>query len=112
MNTIVQQKTYRLFISLDKIITGFPKKDRYGLGLKLENTCLFMLEQIITAEQIAPVLKDRSLIEVSVKAEVLKILLRLCMEKRLIKETVYFSLSALIIEIGKMIGGWRKSLRE
>jgi hypothetical protein len=112
MNTIVLQKTYHLYQSLNKIVSRFPKKDRYGLGLKLENNCLTLLEQIIMAEQTMPVLKDRALIESSVRIEILKILLRLTMEKQLIKETVYFSLASLIIEIGKMIGGWRKSLRQ
>lgn len=81
------------------------------MGLKLDNSCLLLLEEIITAEQAIPVLKDKALLAASVKSEVIKILLRLAMEQKLIKETNYFAWSAMLIEIGKMIGGWKKSLR-
>ena len=92
-------------------IARFPKLDRYCLGLKLDNACLLLLEEIITAEQAAPVLKDRALLAASVKAEIIKVFLRLSMEQKLIKETNYFAWSAMLLEIGKMIGGWKKSLR-
>ena len=58
-------------------IARFPKLDRYCLGLKLDNACLLLLEEIITAEQAAPVLKDRALLAASVKAEIIKVFLRL-----------------------------------
>ena len=112
MDTIILQKTYHLYQWLDKIIDSFLKRERYSLGVKLENHCLSLLEEIVTIEQVPPVLKDQSLIRASVKLQVLKLLVRLTMEKKLIKPTVYFSLSSLMIEIGKMIGGWRKSLRK
>lgn len=111
MNTILLQKTCVLYNQLSQHITRFPKLERYSLGLKLDNTCLLLLEEIITAEQTVPVLKDKALLEASVKSEVVKILLRLAMEQKLIKETNYFAWSAILIEIGKMIGGWKKSLR-
>ena len=111
MNTILLQKSCDLYRHFEKLILQFPKKDRYGLGLKTENSILRLIEFIITAEQTVPVLKCRALIDASVKSETIKILLRLAMEKRLIKETNYFALSEKLIEIGKMIGGWRRSLQ-
>ena len=111
MNTILLQKTYGLYNQLSQHIARFPKFERYGFGLKLDNSCLLLLEQIITAEQTTPILKDKALLEASVKAEIITCLLRLAMEQKLIKETNYFAWSAALIEIGKMIGGWKKSLR-
>ena len=111
MNTILLQKTYGLYNQLSQHIARFPKFERYSLGLKIDNSCLLLLEQIITAEQTMPVLKDKALLEASVKAEIIKILLRLALEQKLIKETNYFAWSAMLIEIGRMIGGWKKSLR-
>lgn len=111
MNTILLQKTYLLYNQLSQHIARFPKLERYSLGLKLDSACLILLEEIITAEQTIPVLKDKALLEASVKTEIIKIFLRLAMEQTLIKETNYFSWSAMLIEIGKMIGGWKKSLR-
>lgn len=111
MNTILLQKTYGLYLQLSQQIARFPKLERYGLGLKLDGACLQLLESIIAAEQTAPVLKDKALLEASVKAELIKLLLRLALEQKLIKETNYFAWSAILVEIGKMIGGWKKSLR-
>jgi hypothetical protein len=111
MNTILLQKTYGLYNQLSQHIARFPKFERYGLGLKLDNSCLLLLEQIITAEQTTPVLKDKALLEASIKTEIIKIFLRLALEQKLIKETSYFAWSSMLIEIGRMIGGWKKSLR-
>lgn len=111
MNTILLQKTYELYRQLSMHIAAFPKFDRYSLGLKLDGACLQLIEGIITAEQSEPVLKDKALIEASVQNELVKIFLRLTLERRLIKETNYFVWSGVLLEVGKMIGGWRKSLR-
>jgi len=111
MNTILLQKTYGLYCQLSQHVARFPKMERYSLGLKIDDSCLRLLEEIITAEQTTPILKDKALLGASIKAEILKLFLRLSMEQKLIKETNYFAWSAALIEIGKMIGGWKKSLR-
>ena len=41
----------------------------------------------------------------------IKLLVRIAQEKKLIAATNYFRLSGMSEEMGKMIGGWRKSLR-
>lgn len=111
MNTALSQKTTVLYLQLSALATKMPKIERYSLGLKLDNTCLTLIEDIIMAEQALPIFKDKPLQEASAKCEILKIFLRLILEKKLIKETNYFAWSADLVEIGKMIGGWRKSLR-
>ena len=111
MNTVLSQKTTTLYLQLSTFAIKLPKFDRYSLGLKIDNTCLILIENIISAEQALPIFKDKPLQEAGVKCEILKILLRLALEKKLLKETNYFSYSESLIEIGKMLGGWRKSLR-
>jgi hypothetical protein len=110
MNTPLSQKSTNLYLQLSALSIKMPKIERYSLGLKLDNFCLALIEDIIMAEQTLPVFKDKPLQEASVKCEILKIFLRLALEKKLIKETNYFAWSADLVEIGKMIGGWRKSL--
>jgi len=111
MNTILLQKTYKLYRQLSQHIARFPKLERYSLGLKIDNTCLALLEAVIAAEQSVPILKDKALGEASVKVKIIKICLRLSLGQKLIKKTNYFSWLAMLMEIGKMIGGWKKSLR-
>lgn len=110
MNSILCQKCYDLFCLINRWTALFPKKERHGLGLALDRACLALIESVIEAEQTKPVLKDRSLIFASVKNEFARILIRLAMERKLIKETNYFTATGLSIEIGKIIGGWRKSI--
>ncbi len=112
MNTILLQKSCQLYFDLNKLTAFFPKRDRYDLGLKIDNSCLELIELVIEAEQILPVIKDVALIKAHIKAEFLKIILRITMEKKLIKETNYFDFSGRLIEIIKMINGWRKSIRQ
>ena len=111
MHSILLQKSHDLFCLVNKLTATFPKKERYGLGLKIDASCLNLLEAIIEVEQTLPVLKDRALIVASVKNEFAAILLRLAMERNLIKETNYFAAVQFTVEIGKLIGGWRKSFR-
>lgn len=112
MNTLVLQKSYSLYVQLNRLIASWPKRERYNLGLRLETSCLLLLEQIIAAEQTQPVLKDHYLLEAIIKSEILKLLVRLALEKKLIKETNYFTLSTELVEIGKMTNGWKKTLRK
>jgi len=111
MNTVVLQKSLEIYLSLSGLITSWPKKERHTLGIRVETQSLLLIEQIVSAEQSLPILKDRYLFEASVKAEILKILLRCAVLRQLIKETNYFTLAGKLVEIGKMIGGWIKSLR-
>lgn len=111
MNTIIFQKTYEIYSLLSKLIWQFPKKDRHSLGIRLETALLNLLEAIIEAEQTLPALKEKSLLGAIIKAELTKIFLRLSVENALIKETNYFRFIQTLVEIQKMLNGWRKSLR-
>lgn len=112
MNTLTLQKAYRLYMRTSRLVMSWPKRERYNLGTRLENTCLLLMEHIVTAEQTLSVVKDKSLLEAHIKTEILKLLFRASVEQKLIRETNYFALSSEVIEIGKMITGWRRSLQK
>jgi len=66
---------------------------------------------MVTEAEISPsVLQDRVLLQAHVKARSAKLLLRLSLERKLITENLYFNQAERLIEIEKMISGWRKSL--
>lgn len=56
-------------------------------------------------------LKAGYLIKASSKLEVSTLKLRLVLELRLINETKIFQLQAKLDEIGRMLGGWLKSVQ-
>lgn len=114
MQTIDQlsvfQKTYEFYGALHKTVKTFPKGDRYTLGERTLGTTLDILECIINAggakrEWKLPVI-DKAL----TKLETVKILVRLANDTNCLNETQYIRLSERLQEIGRMLGGWRRSI--
>lgn len=67
---------------------------------------------IITAGYLSHEQKLPVLQKASIKADLLKILLRISSETKCVDSKKYQRLAASLIEIGKMLGGWIKSVKE
>lgn len=67
---------------------------------------------IITAGYLPHEQKMPILQKASIKLDLLKILLRISSETKCIDNKNYQRLAAYLIEIGKMLGGWIKSIKE
>ncbi|EKD57310.1 MAG: hypothetical protein ACD_57C00347G0001 [uncultured bacterium] len=103
-------KLYDFYKNLSQSIEKFPKTKRYGLGQKLDQVALDLIELIVQAsylqrEQKLPVL-EKSI----VSADLLKILLRLAKDTKAIDNKKYLQLESNLQEIGRMIGGWKRSI--
>ena len=93
-------------------IAKFPKRAQYTVGSKIENTILEMIELSFLAKK----KKNRSaeilLVErIDVQLGLLKLLLRVANQEKILNDTGYAELSELAIEIGKIIGGWTKNIK-
>jgi len=99
-------KIYELFSRLYDAGKKFPKRDRYTLGQRIENCCLDLLELIIEAGNAPKQEKMPSLKKANTKLEVLKVLLRTCNDKKLLRDKNYLALQEILQEAGKMLGGW------
>lgn len=93
-------------------IQGFPKKDKYTLGEKLEKTILEIFELIALANTVNQIEKVKILEKVSAKLDLLKIFIRLSCELHILDQKKYILLQEKIQEIGRMLGGWLKKNRE
>ena len=85
----------------------FPKNYRYSLSQKIDNLCLEILELIV--ETIYSSSKQESLKKINLKLEVLRTLIQLCHRLELLNDSQYAFISGLLLESGKMVGGWLKS---
>ena len=99
---------YRVFYGYKNII---PKQDRYAIWQRCENIILDLLENILIASLLprnekAPVLEKTSL-----KLNALRIFFRLAKDVEAIDHKKYIILEAIIDEIGRMLGGWIRSLK-
>jgi len=89
----------------------FPKKDKYTLGQKIDNLILDTIELAFLAANSAKEEKYNILQKASLKIDLLKILIRLGKEVKAIDNKKYIQLQQELQEIGKMIGGWLRSIK-
>jgi len=112
MDVPIFKKTYDFLKEFYVFELDLPKKDRYTLGQRCENCLLGILEGIIIAAQAEKSEKLKSLIAVSNKVDLLKVFIRLAFDTKALNEKRYIICQNHLQEIGRMIGGWIKSVRE
>lgn len=104
------QKVYDFYRELYLTIEKMPKKDKYTLGEKLQKTILELLELLIIANY-SKTNKVSVLHRASVKVDMLKIFIRLTYEIKAMNEKKYLFLEEILQNIGRMLGGWIRSLK-
>lgn len=97
-------KTYYLYAQ------GFPKKDKYTIGATCEKYLIQIIELLVEASYLPKEQKLSSLQQASTKLEALKVFIRLLFELKVIDQKKYIQLQSMIQEIGKMFGGWIRSV--
>lgn len=106
---ILFQKTYDLILEVHPVIVNkFPKNQRFVLGQKIENTLIAILELAITINLSKPTVNYFRRLDIEIQK--LKIFIRLAKDLRFINIKKYEYLEKKVIEIGKMTGGWKKTL--
>jgi hypothetical protein len=104
-------KTYDAYKAIIDLNNKLEKRRRYTLGLSLENSILDCMEILVMAKKAPKNLKAAYLIKASSKLEVSTLKLRLLLELALVNETKIFQLQTKLDEIGRMLGGWLKSVQ-
>jgi hypothetical protein len=104
------QKVYDFYAELYLMVEKMPKKDKYALGEKLQKITLDFLELLITAGNKPKDEKFPFLELANTKLEILKITIRLAHEVKAIPTNKYNSLELKLQEVGRMLGGWIKSI--
>src|SRR3990167_5977625 len=107
----VIQKSYDLYKLTYEYTKKFPKSDKYSLGEKIKNLILDVLELLIEAETAKKDWKQPILEKASRKLGLLKILLRLANDIKILEDKKYLTAQEIILDIGRQIGGWVKAGR-
>jgi len=105
------QKSYDLYKSIYQIVKTFPKGDKYNLGNELKNLNLQIIELLIEAESAKKDWKVPLVEKTSAKLGLLKIFIRLASDLKIIDQKKYLNIQEQLQEIGRMLGGWLKSLK-
>lgn len=103
-------KTYELYKILISYYNKIPKIQRYTLWQKCENSTLAILEALIETSHRKGEERIQLLHAISNKLDLLKVLIRLAKETRAIDNQQYLAIQTSLQEIGRMIGGWIKSV--
>lgn len=88
---------------LDRV-ESFPKNQRFIFGQRVANHMLDVMELLVEAAYTRE--KAHLLSTANRKMEVLRWLLRLCHERQLLTQKQYLHASGLLVECGRMCGGW------
>ena len=80
------------------------------MGNSLENSVLDGLSEVIMAKNAPKPFKAAYLIKASAILEAATLKLRLFLELKIANETKIFQAQAILLEIGRMLGGWLRSL--
>lgn len=104
------KKLFDLYKIFYGYLNLFPKKDKYALGAKCENYILETLELIIAASSAQRPDKRALIQQANVKFDALKLFIRMAHELKMLDNKKHIALQTIIQEIGRMLGGWQKSL--
>ena len=89
----------------------FPKSEKFSLAADIKKTMFSLLEQIIRANR-SRENKGPMLYDIDTSLEVLRTQVRLAMELEFLPFAKYEAWSSHTTELGKMLGGWIKSLKK
>lgn len=105
---------------LDRIKEGYllwmiiaphiAKSARYTIGARIENKFLDLLEFAYVAYFTEKERKEEKINECILVTDALKFLISVAWEGKLISDRQYEDIAKKLEEIGRMLGGWKKSL--
>ena len=90
----------------------FPKTERFGIGKRIDELFLWILELSFTASYLPAGEKIIMLGKTISRLDILKFFLQTAWENKLIQSERYIELSKNLEEIGRMLGGWKKGLQK
>lgn len=103
-------KAYDLLAFSLPMIEKFPRSHKFTLGDRLETHLLDLLEAFIEAYYLPKAKKKSVLHHINIRLEKIRYLIRLGFELKFYSSARYREWADRLHEIGRMTGGWIKSL--
>jgi 23S rRNA-intervening sequence protein len=102
-------RTYDLLRWLIPATVKFPRQQRFVLAQSLQQEALGFQSLLIEAVH-APIPHEK-LAQADAELDKLRTHLRLCRDLALFSPGQYQHVAEMVVEIGKLLGGWQKSLQ-
>lgn len=103
----ILQKVFDMMMYAYKALAQFPKGEKFALAADMKRCMDSIMEKIIEANK--KYYKKTTLQELDVEVEKLKTYIRLAYTLGFLPPKKYEIWSGMVVEIGKMVGGWVKS---
>ena len=104
-----EKKAYQFWLALHR---DLPRVERLGLGQKIEQAFLDVLELTFTSSYLPPESKIIVLSRAISRLDILKFFLQLAWESKIIPTAKHAELTQKLAEIGRQLGGWKKGMQE
>ena len=108
-NFIIHTKMLEVALWLFQKVNTFPKKQRFVLGQRIEQSTLECM-RLITEANLAkdPEVACQKLDQLNIELAILRDLLRIAYEMKFLRAESMQYITQNIDEVGKMCGGWEK----
>ena len=93
------------------VVDNFHRHQRFIIGARIENQALDLLDLLLETYYGPKQSKKTKLYAANLSIEKLRHLLRLAYELKYMNSKKLDQLMQMLLEIGRMIGGWLKSLK-
>ena len=107
---LIQQKIYDMILYAYPALEQMPKSQKFSLAQDMKH-CMDRIRWL-TISANKKYTKRTTLQELDVEVAALKIYLRIAYDLRYLPSKKYEVWSGMMVEIGKMVGGWIRSQRE
>ena len=107
---VIFTRTYDLITWLLPATEKFPRSQRFVVTQRLHNSLLDFQEIIIEANALRNKERLRKLKLADAELRKLRLYLRLCQRWGWLSDGQYRHVSVMVSEIGKLLGGWLKSV--
>ena len=107
---LIQQKVYDMILYAYPALEQMPKSQKFSLAQDIKMCMDKILRLVITANK--KYTKKSTLQELDIEVEALKVYIRVATDLTYLPLKKYEVWSGMLVEIGKMVGGWIRSQRE
>ena len=107
---VIFTRTFDFLSWLLPITAGFPRSQRFIVTQRLLDAALNFQELIIEANAQRGAQRAEKLRAADAELRKVRLYLRLCEKWDWLKPNQYHHVSEMIVEIGKLLGGWQKTV--
>lgn len=104
-------KTTDFIVWLLEHTDRFPKNERFRMGKRLEDSVFKFYELLIEATRSTKG-KRQLLVQADVELEKLRLFVRMSQRRKLTGISQYHFAAGTLVELGKLLGGWLKTVPE